>query len=272
MISRYHHLRFGESRFHMSDIVAGASHEFERVVPSAGLTNEQIGAAFRHVRLAALHYDLEKVDDAQRSLIVTSYLNSGMPLGLGTPNHLTALIGGGFDENGFYGVCSDDEIGPYCRKTANGSTSKKWDALFVPLPERIYLRAEEADEIGQVQLQKVLDHEKAQRTRELFADRRIGTRCFAVEAREHKRLLRGRGACVPPAVLAEHLAVSGHRDGFGSPRSLTEMPRSAGRMACSESSPSTLRAASTPPGFCLRICPGSACAGGAAAPPMSRPI
>jgi hypothetical protein len=208
MISRYYHLRFGESRFHMSDIVAGASmHEFERVVPSAGLTDEQIGAAFRHVRLAALHYDLEKIDLDQRSLIITSYLNSGMPLGLGTSKHLTALIGGGFDRNGFYGVCSDDEIGPYCTKRSNGSESARWDALFVPLPERIYLRAEEADEIGRVQLQKVLEHEQAHRTRELFAQRRIDTRCFAVEAREHKRRLGTRGEQVPPAVLAEHLAV-----------------------------------------------------------------
>jgi hypothetical protein len=209
MISRYYHLRFGEGRFQMSDIVDGASsHEFERVVPSTGLTTEQIGAAFRHVHLAALHYDLGKIDDRQRALIITSYLNSGMPLALGTPGHLTALIGGGFDEKGFFGMCSDDEIGPYCKKRV-GTKGKndEWETLFVPLPERIYLRAEEAHEVGVVQYRNLLEHNEAQATKELLQDKHIGFRCFAVEAREHKKRIATRTEHIPKAVLAEHLTV-----------------------------------------------------------------
>jgi hypothetical protein len=206
MISRYYHLRFGEKRFQMSDIVHGAStHEFERVVPSAGLTNEQIGAAFRHVHLAALRYDLGAIDKRQRELIITSYLNSGMPLALGVPGHLTALIGGGVHGGAFFGICSDDEIGPYTKRWEADRGDDEWEVLFVPLPERIYLRAEEAHEVGRVQLGKILAHAEAEGTRELLASKNVGLRCFAVESREHKKTLRARSGKVPSAVLAEHV-------------------------------------------------------------------
>lgn len=205
MISQYHHLRFHNGRYFMSDIVSGASaHEFERVVPSTGLTTEQIGAAFRHIGLSALHYDLttdKKLTDERVRLIVTSYLNSHMPLALGTPGHLTALIGAGDNEDGFYAVRSDDEVGPYCRIRPS-----QWTDLFVPLPDRIYLRAEEAHQVGCVQLKKVLDHEQAADVAAELDRRNWTVRCFAVEARDHKVRILARNE-LPAAVRAAHVRV-----------------------------------------------------------------
>ena len=205
MISQYHYLRFGGARYFMSDIVTGASlHEFERVIPSTGLTTEQIGAAFRHIGLAALHYDLttdKKLTAERVRLIVTSYLNSHMPLALGTPGHLTALIGAGDNHAGFYAVRSDDEVGPYCRIQPS-----QWTDLFVPLPDRIYLRAEEAYEVGRVQLNKLLAHDAAARTAAEIGGRDWTVRCFAVEAREHKARILAREE-LPASVRAAHVRV-----------------------------------------------------------------
>lgn len=201
MISRYHMLKFRGPRHRMSDIVNGAStHEFERVVPSTGLTTEQIGAAFRHVGLAALHYDIEDAafTDEQARRIITSHINSRMPIALGTPGHLTAIIGAGDDDDGFFVVSSDDEQGPYC-VTRPG----EWTDLFVPLPERIYLRAEEAFSVGQRQLEKILARDEAAQARETLGhDWEL--RCFAVEASDHKRRIRTRRE-LPDAVRSAHL-------------------------------------------------------------------
>lgn len=189
----------------MSDIVTGASaHEFERVVPSTGLTTEQIGAAFRHIGLSALHYDLttdKKLTYERVRRIITCHLNSSMPMALGTPGHLTALIGAGDDNEGFFAVRSDDEEGPYCRTRPH-----EWTDLFVPLPDRIYLRAEEAYEIGCLQLQKLLANAAAARTAQEVHGRNWGVRCFAVEARDHKARIRQRDE-LPSAVRAAHVRV-----------------------------------------------------------------
>lgn len=91
------------------------------------------------------------------------YLNSGLPV-LATvaprpsasPNHVVTIIGQGrLRDNGTVFIFHDDEVGPYqCDRDPiakdGGGKGKKdkrgWVALFVPLPEKVWVRGEHAED------------------------------------------------------------------------------------------------------------------------------
>jgi hypothetical protein len=214
MIAQYHHLRFGSPQRLMSDIVdAAAQVEFERVVPSEGLTDDQVGAAFRCLDLGAIRYTVggrEGITREDLEAKLRRYLNSGMPLALSTPGHLTTIIGGGYEDGELKVVSCDDEQGVYVRRSITFPTEeeadpgfdgeldpKVWEILFVPLPGRIYAPYEALE----AQIMEELS-ELSQRYVEpgALTGSRLRLREYVAEVREYKSKVRRRGL---PAETAE---------------------------------------------------------------------
>jgi hypothetical protein len=218
MIAHYHHLRYGSPQRFMSEIVeAAASAEYERVIPSEGLSDDQVGAALRSLGLGAVQYPIggeggisrEDLDDTLRR-----YLNSGMPLALATPGHLTVIIGAGYERGELQVIGCDDEHGVYVRRPVRfpsddareGEEDRDtWEMHFVPLPGRIYVPYEEIAEPIQAELGDLAGYIPPA----LLADRPIRLREYVVEVRDYKARLRDRG--LDPRIAEAHAQVPSAR-------------------------------------------------------------
>jgi hypothetical protein len=213
MVSHYHHLLHDTPAHTMSDIVnAAAEDETERVVPSAGLTEEQIGSTLRRIGLSAAMYRVwddgdALLDEVAITRLVRRYLNSRIPVVLGTPGHLTALIGARATASGSLEfIRSDDERGAYCPQQLDldPDSRDRWTTLFVPLPGRIYLLGDDAVGPAGEMLHKLADHPAVMR--EIFEGRVVQLREYVVDSREYKHDLQQRG--LPAGALNAHLQVS----------------------------------------------------------------
>lgn len=149
-IARYHHLRYGFGRRSIAAIIeaAGVREEPDRTLPSGGLWMAEVVAAFRRLGLPATLYN---PDDLPRGETVESlvcrYLDSGFPIALNTPGHLTVLVGYGVAPGGsVFFVRSDDNHGPYeCVQDWRSDSLGKWDLLAVPMPGRFHVPGEAAE-------------------------------------------------------------------------------------------------------------------------------
>lgn len=217
MIANYHHLVNDTPACTMSDIVtAAAEEEPERIVPSRGMTEAQVGGTLRRLGLSAVKYRVrdhgEAAVDAERELLpgdvhelVRRYLNSRMPLVLGTPGHLTAIIGACRDGSSLRVVRCDDERGAYCPQRIDlAKTSKeRWTTLFVPLPGRIYALGEQILPRAVSELEDLAALPECER-RALSA-RKLRTREYVVDSRDYKADVQLRA--LPGSTAASHLQV-----------------------------------------------------------------
>jgi len=221
MIAQYHHLRFGAPQRFMSEIVsAAASVEFGRVVPSDGLTDDQVGAALRYLDLGALQYGIGEEDDLTQSDLektLRRYLNSAMPVALATPGHLTAVIGAGYERGRLEVISCDDEHGVYMRRPIRFPTAEErsgeaekdsdvWEMLLAPLPGRIYAPYEEVEKPI---LEELADLAARFTAPDLLGERRTRVREYVAEVRDYKARLRSRG--LPQAVADAHAQVPSAR-------------------------------------------------------------
>lgn len=209
MIAHYHHLRHGAAERFMSDIVRAASEtESERILPSKGLTDEQVGGTFRRLDLGALRYDVAELNRDELEDIVRRYLNSGMPLAVGTPGHLTAVIGAGYDAHGRLCVIQcDDEHGAYVRRPIDlDSADHRWEVLFVPLPGRIFLAIEEVAATAREALKRLAE---AYGVSEALSQRSVRFREYVVDVRDYKHRLFERG--LPSGAAEAHAQIASAR-------------------------------------------------------------
>lgn len=151
-IARYHHLRFGTDRYTTSAIIeaAGLRERPDKTAPSDGMYASDIARAFRGIGLPALQYDVAKIPETFKGketahTVIRRYLNSGIPVGVQTSNHMIVLVGYGesADGNAFY-IVSDDTKGPYDRRTLVKSGPKAWNLLIIPLPGRMHVAGDAA--------------------------------------------------------------------------------------------------------------------------------
>lgn len=230
MICHYHARRNDTTERFMSDIVeAAAETETERVVPSRGLTDPQIGATFRRLGLGAVVYPIrDRSDDAdgapndsatildqdQLERVVTRYLNSRIPLVLCTPGHMRAVVGARRTTSGaLEAICCDDESGAYVPQSVIFAPEEMqeeelrnedpWEVLFVPLPGRIYLLGEDMELPARDKLSELIGERDA-RT-DVLDPATFRYREYVVDAREYKQRLRTRG--LPGRTAAAHAAV-----------------------------------------------------------------
>lgn len=211
MIAMYHHLALQSPRRFISDIVkaAGTRAEVGRLVPSAGLSVEQVGTALRELGLPVLVYDPDDLPTQQTpEKVVMRYLDSHLPVALVWKDHMTVLIGyGRRKDDSLFFVHADDNYCAY-RKISVGTDADlgDWKALLIPLPGRIYLSGESAEVVAR----RVFDlYSATEAMKQLFAqwdrgDTRL--RSYVVKAGEYKLRLRARG--LPDEVIASHALVS----------------------------------------------------------------
>jgi hypothetical protein len=208
MIAHYHHLRHGAPQRLMSEIVrAAAATETERVLPSKGLTDEQVGDTFRRLDLSALRFYVDTLSQDELEELIRPYLNSAMPIAVGTPGHLTAIIGGGYDASGRLTVVQcDDESGAYVRSYVDVRGANKWEILFVPLPGRIFLAIEDIASTARGTMKQLADDYGAA---DVLSARTIRYREYVVEVSEYKRRLFERG--LPGRAAEAHAQVASAR-------------------------------------------------------------
>jgi hypothetical protein len=150
-IARYHHLKFNTDRHTISGIIdaAGLRERPDKTAPSNGMYASDIPVAFRNIGLPALQYDIAEIPQSLQQRphdVIRRYLNSGIPVGVQVANHMIVLVGYGEtrDGNAFY-IVSDDNYGPYERRTLVPSGTDKWNLLMIPLPGRMHVAGDTAE-------------------------------------------------------------------------------------------------------------------------------
>ncbi|UUY04511.1 hypothetical protein LRS13_02955 [Svornostia abyssi] len=150
-MARYHHLRFSTDRYTVSGIIdaAGMRERADRTARSNGLYVFDIVRAFRGLGLPALTYDVGEIPPPENlDKVICRYLNSAIPVGIVTENHMIVACGYGERPDGtiFYFV-SDDNHSAYERvdQVPQGTASGAWKMLVIPLPGRMHVSGEAAE-------------------------------------------------------------------------------------------------------------------------------
>jgi hypothetical protein len=155
----YHHLVFGRPRFlpgDVADSVSSSGGELGRLVPSPGVNIDQLVDAASAVGLPPEVYPLARLSKAGTDVeaIICRYLNSRLPVTIATRGHAFLLVGyerpqhsGGV---GIRFLRQDDEVGPYqwVDQWRLDERYGPWQYVIAPLPPKVYLNGEDAEEIG----------------------------------------------------------------------------------------------------------------------------
>lgn len=176
----FHHLAYGRKRVLPVDIADAvpANLGMGRPAPSTGLTVAQIAAGSLALDLPALVYDCDSLPKGESiPRIACRYLNSGMPVVVAAGGrHAFVLVGyrrdwaGTLDERLRF-ICQDDERGPYqLIEDFNHDRYGKWDHLIVPLPQKVFVPGEVAEELGRVRLRQALGDSDDVQSARIVAD------------------------------------------------------------------------------------------------------
>jgi len=208
-IARYHHLRFGTDRQTTSAIIdaAGLRERPDRTARSDGLYGFDIIRAFRGIGLPAQQYDIVGIKPPETlDTVAARYLNSGIPVGVLTSNHMLVLVGYGVRADGstFY-IVGDDNHGPYERRDAvlNGSADA-WTMLVVPQPGRMHVNGEAGATRAEQTFEDRLRADKGpSHLFESWARGELYVRTYAAPSHQYLGGLRGRG--IPDSIWNHHV-------------------------------------------------------------------
>jgi hypothetical protein len=215
----FHHIAYGHNRYLSADISAAvpANLGIGRPAPSTGLTVGQIAAGSTQLGRPALVYEcdnLPKGESIQR--IACRYLNSGMPVIVAAGGmHAFVLVGyrrdfAGSPDERIRFIAQDDERGPYqLILDFEHDRYGKWDHLIVPLPHKVFVPGEVAEELGAVRLRRALTESQHAASESLLADldrasdddESITFRSTVIRSNRFKETLSERGATADVAAL-----------------------------------------------------------------------
>jgi hypothetical protein len=207
-IARYHHLRHRSPRYSIAAVAeaSGTRASVDKTSVSGGLHLHQVADAFAGLGLPAVSYNPEHLSSGQNlEAVICRYLNSGFPVALNTPNHLTVLTGYGHEGDRLFFIRSDDNREPYERVEhweEGRDRLKKWEALLVPLPGRIHVPGESAEIQGQLAfLEQAGATAETEPYRDAYRSGEFRIRSYAIEAAEYKKALEDR---YPNADVVRH--------------------------------------------------------------------
>jgi len=209
-IARYHHLRFNTDRHTISSIIdaAGLRERTDRTIRSEGLYANEILRAFSGIGLPALNYWIEDIPPPETAeKLVCRYLNSGIPVGVLSEQHMMVINGYGENSDGtiFY-FLSDDNTHAYHRvdKRPEGSEAGAWQMLVIPLPGRLHVSGgvaeTRAEEVFEDRIRA--DHGPTH-VRKIWDENELHIRTYATPAASYDASLRRRG--VPEPIRDHHL-------------------------------------------------------------------
>ena len=200
----FHHLRFGGRRVLPGEIAEAVSNDlqFGRQLPSPGLTIGQMADAARSIGLPPLVYPLQHLAEGETvPKVLCRYLNSGIPVTIATDSHAFVLVGYRRSETDgkklLYFLRHDDEVGPYQIVDWKLDEYGPWEYAIVPLPPKVYLPGENAEEIGATRLRDGLERTPTEAAEAILKqlddpDRPLAFRSTVVLSNEFKRTLGGR--------------------------------------------------------------------------------
>ncbi len=140
------------------------------------------------------------------SIASCAAISTGIPLALGTPGHLTALIGGGYDNGELTVIQCDDEHGAYQRRPVQLTGNDQWELLWVPLPGRLYLTYEMIADLAIEQVHRLAADHGAAAT---LDSRPLRYREYVVEVHKYKARLRERN--LPAGAANAHAQIPSAR-------------------------------------------------------------
>lgn len=200
-IARFQHATHKTGRHSIAGIVAatGTSQLPDRTVMSGGLTVAEVRQALRGLGLPVLTYlPGRALKGTTFSEVMCRYLDSGFPIAINTPNHLTVLVGYGIDSNGrIRWIRCDDNAGPYGVVPDFDPSSEvdpdlgKWQLALVALPGRIHVPAENAQVAAELTFERQLGASGGPKhLRERWDSDKIEVRTYAVKPADLKERLR----------------------------------------------------------------------------------
>jgi hypothetical protein len=145
-----------------------------RKLPSKGLTPLQVQAIFDALGQPAVALDINNLPrvqgvsnptplsdpegkrrpgglwDTRIVSIICRYLNSGFPVFVGTSNHAFTVVGWRREGGDVHFIVNDDARGPYLRVESplEDEPRRPWQLMMVPMPPKVYLGAEGAENHG----------------------------------------------------------------------------------------------------------------------------
>ena len=210
----YHHLEFQGGRFLPGEIAALAPHEVGRLVPipARGMSVDQLSSMLESAGLPPLVYSLDDLPASEDVFtIACRYLNSGFPVIVAGGGHAFVLVGYEYviDADGTRRtqfLRHDDQAGLYLRvENPLLDRYRPWEYLVVPLPPKVYVSGETAEQIGRDWLGEVL-HDVGDtdcvELLERLEKEKVVLRATAVRSNEFKLELKGRWA--PPDLVAAY--------------------------------------------------------------------
>ncbi len=206
MVAYYQYLRFRDApRVTPAQLALGSHPQRARPIVEAGVhlpeMRDMLHAA--HVLPTTYNFRSSRVRSSPHELALR-YLDSGIPVILADSGHVVTAIGyrrtTGLRPH-IELLVHDDERGPYRQLGDAGIKYGAWEAMVVPLPEKVWIRADAAE--MRAKQAANLQLATSQAGRDLAADiaaKRYHWRTVCVESSEFKKTLAARGATSAVAV------------------------------------------------------------------------
>lgn len=244
-------LRGDTTRRPTGHIAAGVDSKLSlvRPIPTRGLTALQLSELFRYLELPAHYYEVGSLPspglqwqrpdpqppgdtrappgtwDDRIVPVVCRFLNSGLPVLIGTHDHAFVLCGYRRTTRNsalwIEFIRHDDQRGPYLRvdnvlrdvDPATGHDYGPWSTIHVPAPEKLWLAPEQAEREGGLGLHNMatilsntLSGAPQKRLQEVLAGGRFSLRTYAVKSNQFKVDLQSR--MIPEDVAAAYRLMS----------------------------------------------------------------
>jgi hypothetical protein len=217
VVAYYHHRAFGGRRWLPSEISAAAPlHRSRRVpAPAEGLTIEQLSGILDELELPPIVYRNEKLtDDEDLFSVSCRYLNSGLPVIVAGGNHAWVLVGYRRVQTAtgpaVEFIRQNDRAAPYqvvANPFVDNPDYRPWDYLVVPLPKKLYVSGERAEEAARAKIRETLSQSAKAEDRELLGqlDRHeLKFRSTALLSNEFKRSTADPARPMPPSLAAAY--------------------------------------------------------------------
>lgn len=196
-IARLQHAAHQTGRHSIAAIVAatGTGQLPDRTAMSGGLTVAEVRQALRGLGLPVLTYvPARRLRGTTFEEVMCRYLDSGFPIAINTPNHLTVLVGYGREASGkIRWIRCDDNDGPYGVVPDFNPTTESdpelgdWRSALIALPGRIHVPAESAQAAAELTFEKLLGAtEGPKHLRERWEKGGIKAQTYAVKPAELK--------------------------------------------------------------------------------------